>query len=162
MKWWVVVYLLIGLMLSSPVYGQTINVSVTDWMTLRTELLNSKAQLAILNSEVKNLDAALKQAKESQVNSMMKISDLETQLALAKEQQTQFQTRVVSLEAQLIGLGISLTNTQSLLDQNEAEQIARIEALVAGYERRMVVKNIVIGTLLAVIVGGIIYTFAVK
>ncbi len=162
MKRWVGVFLLIGLMLSSPVYGQTINVSVTDWTKLRTELLNSKVQLAILNSEVMNLDGALRQARESQVSSTTKISDLEIQLALAKEQQTRFLMQVASLEAQLAGLGISLTSTQFLLDRNEAKQIARIEALIAGYERRMVVKNIIIGTLLAVIVGGITYTFAVK
>lgn len=176
MKRWLVVFLIAVLMPLYPIYAQTINVSVMDWTMLRTELLNSKAQLAILNSEVRNLEDALQQARESQQNSEtkinalegsqafsgMKISDLETQLALAKEQRDQFQMRVENLENQLVELGVLLIDIQSLLDQNEAKQITRIENLVRGYERRMVVKNVVIGTLIAVIIGGTIYTLATK
>jgi len=176
MRRWLVVFLIAVLMPLYPIYAQTINVSVMDWTTLRTELLNSKTQLAILNSEVKNLEDALQRARESQQNSEqkinalegsqvfsgMKISDLETQLALAKEQRDQFQMRVENSENQLVELGVSLASIQSLLDQNEAKQIVRIENLVTGYERRMVVKNVVIGTLIAVIIGGTIYTLAAK
>jgi len=185
MKRWLVVLLVVGLIPLFQIYSQTISVSVTDWLMLRTELSFSKERLLILDGEVlslernlqqarksqknstqkiANLEGSLSQAEKSQIASEQKISDLKKRLAQAKVTRDQFQKQVESLELQLTELGASLTDTKSQLDQNEADHILEIEKLVVGYERRRVVGRVVgkvvFWTVLAIAVGEGIYILA--
>lgn len=164
MKQFLVVLLFVLVMTPLLSIEQIINVSVTDWMTLKTELSISKGQLENINKEVRSLESSLEQARIEQQNSQTsiessqkKIYDLEKQLAIAVLQRDQSQNTVNSLESRLIELGVSLNNTQFQLDQNEEDHILSIEGLVSKYERRIIVGKILFYTMVAVAVGEGIY-----
>lgn len=166
---------------SFPIYAQTISVSVTDWQTLRTELQNSKVQLANSNEAVLDLQSSLSEAKESQqsleqtindlnlsleeakrllTDSEKRISALEAQLQAALEERNRLQNRIDFLESHLTGLSQSLTNTQEQLDKNEEKHVSQIERIVQGYQTRETIGKVVIFTLLAIIVGETVYIAA--
>ena len=159
MKRWLVVFLVVALMPSFSLFAQTISVSVTDWLMLRTELSISKKHLAKLNEQVKNLEESLEKAKLEQQNSKISISDskekildLERHLAAAVQRRDQLQSTVDSLKSQLTELSKSLSDTQKILDKNEEKHVKNIIGLSQKYERKLLIKNIFIGGLAAVIV----------
>ena len=66
------------------------------------------------------------------------------------------------MESQLAGLLESLTDTQSLLSENEAKHVQDIKDVVGKYQREIAVYRIGGVVALVVIVGGAIYVIASK
>lgn len=175
MRHTLVAMLLIGLINLSPIYGQTISVSVTDFRMLRTELLISKQLLENSTSEIETLQLNLRQASISREtlelrieeleqsldnsgenlqeaerrlrDSDSKIDDLETRLTEALGQQRELQNRINSLENLLSELYTSLTDTEIDVTESGDRILSDIQELVAGYERRIRLYKVLSGVL---------------
>jgi len=157
MKRYLAVFLIIGLMPLSNLWSQTINVSVTDWLNLRTTLQISRELLDSSNLEVLNLQESLRRAIESKETSGTKIKDLEDSLAKAKAVQKQLQTYITSLEAQLIELGKSLSDTRSELAKISEKHLTAIKDLVDDYDAKMKLDKLLLKGAIIIILVETVY-----
>jgi hypothetical protein len=69
---------------------------------------------------------------------------------------------VISLQGRLTTLSTLLEDSKKLILENEAKNIQDIESLSKSYERKLLTYKIVGGSLVGVIIVGIIYTTVVK
>lgn len=143
-------------MLSSPATSQTISVSVSDWLKVRSELLISKSLSARLGERTQSLVRDLAEARQSQETSRERISDLERQLADSVAEQGRLTSIIASLESQLAGLSESLTATQSQVDEAEKAHLRAIRDALRAHRVEVWAYRVA----LAAAVAGAIYAVA--